>query len=138
MKITHFNPPMIVPDDVAPEYDQSVAVYHHHYLHGEKIRWQELEKFGYRHTARHIAIGSDYKLFELLPIGSAYHAPKSFLAPNHRQSGVIISGAFFEHKAVVNPLTARARSAGTGARKSRAIGTSPKDGDEAPPKVNLA
>lgn len=121
MKSTPFNPPTLIQDGISLAGDQAMATYHHYYSHGEKIRPEELENYGYRLTVRHIIIGG-YKVFELLPIGSAYSASNSFIAPNHRMSGVIIPRKFTEHKAAVSPLTPRARYAGIGSRKTRANG----------------
>lgn len=119
MKMNHFIPPTLIQDGIALGDNQAVAMYHHYFTNGEKIRPEELGSYGYRLTARHIIIG-EYKVFELLPIGSAYSASSSFIAPNHRASGVIIPRKFTEHKAAVSPLTPRARYAGVGSRGSRA------------------
>jgi hypothetical protein len=111
MKITHFNPSFPTEEGIAQGSDQSIAIYHEYYLHGERIRPMELEDIGYRLTGRHVVIGDKYKLFELLPIDSAFRASHSFLAPNHRVSGVVIKRTFNEHKAEINPVTAQARYA---------------------------
>ena len=121
MKNNHFKQPALIQDGIALESDQAGAMYHRYYNDGEKIRPEELETYGYRLTARHINIGL-YKVFELLPIGSAYSASYSFLAPNHRVSGVIITRKFTEHKAAVSPLTPRARYAGIGSQATRVNG----------------
>jgi hypothetical protein len=110
MKITQLHPPVPVQSGSAREHDQSMVIYRDSYLHGTKISPAELEKFGYRLTARHLSVGSGYKLFELLPINGSHDASQSFLAPNHRLPGVIVPRTFNEHKSAVNPLTALARS----------------------------
>ena len=122
MKTTQLNTPPPVPDGTAPEGNQAVAIYQDYHSRGEKIRPEDLERFGYRLTARHIVISGGYKLYELLSVNSSNNATQSFLAPSHRLPGVIIPMTFNEHKAAASPLTARARHAasGIGNRRSRA------------------
>jgi hypothetical protein len=93
----------------------------------------ELESIGYRLTGRHVVIGNKYKLFELLPINSSFRASHSFLAPNHRVSGVVIPRTFNEHKAEINPLTAEARH-----RKRNTRGGGAHDEDSLPVRQTSA
>ena len=118
------NRPALIQDGISLAGEQALAMYHRYYMEGEKIRPEDLDQFGYRLTARHITIGREYRIFELLPVRSAYGASYSFLSPGHRDSGVIIPRSFNEHKAAVSPLTPRARYAGVGSRKTRATGLS--------------
>ena len=111
MKITQFNPLFPKQDGIAQGSDQSGAIYHEYYLHGEKIIPLELEDAGYRLTGRFVVVDNRYKLFELLPIDSSFRASHSFLAPNFRSYGVVIRRTFNEHKAELNPVTAQARYA---------------------------
>ncbi len=115
MNITHFYPQFPSQDGILRNGDP-FATYHEYYLGGERVRPLELEKIGYRLTGRHVVIGNKFKLFELLPINSAFRASHSFLAPNHRVSGVVIPRTFNEHKAEINPLNARRVTSGNRVR----------------------
>jgi hypothetical protein len=66
---------------------------------GDKIKPLNLDRCGYRLTARYVNAGGKYKIFELLPIDSAHEAEVSFLTPDIKLHGVIIANAYHEHKA---------------------------------------
>lgn len=79
--------------------DEFTTLYNSFYIEGEKIRPEAVEEKGYRFTARYLAVGSRYKLYELLPLNSDKPAQFCFLSPSHRFPGVIVAGSFLEHKA---------------------------------------
>ena len=72
------------------------------YEGGKKVKPLNLDRLGYRLTARYVIAGGNYKIFELLPINSAHAAEVSFLTPDIRFDGVIIANPFHEHKAKLN------------------------------------
>jgi hypothetical protein len=76
--------------------------YHEDYRLGEKIAVLDLEERGYRLTSRFVVVNNEYKIFELLPLDDLRPAQKCFLALNGKLPGVIVDGAFNEHKAVLN------------------------------------
>lgn len=87
--------------------DSPESLYHRLFSIGQKVWPQELERLGYRLTARWVTITDHYKIFELLPLGSAHSAGFCFLSPSHRAHGVVIDNSFSEHKAAVSSIRAR-------------------------------
>lgn len=79
--------------------DETAMLYNRYYDDGEKIKPEAVEQKGCRFTARHLAVGRRFKLFELLPLNSDQPAQVCFLSPSHKLPGVLISGSFLEHKA---------------------------------------
>ncbi|MGB8354960.1 MAG: hypothetical protein WCD79_13780 [Chthoniobacteraceae bacterium] len=72
---------------------------------GQKVKPSNLDRFGYRLTARYVIAGGDYKIFELLPLDSSRAAEVSFLTNDIRLYGVIIADPFQEHKARLKTWT---------------------------------
>src|ERR1700677_1170063 len=82
--------------------DKAESAYHHYYQNGEKISPPDLHIYGYRLTARFVVINDQYRIFELLPTDSSHPARKSFLSYDIKSHGVVVNGAFHEHKNALN------------------------------------
>lgn len=85
--------------------EQAEELYGRYFQGGEKVRAENLSKYNYRFTARFVNIGSQYKLFELLPLTSDQPADYCFLTMD-KIRGVIIPDPFHEHKAKLMGLPA--------------------------------
>lgn len=105
MKINHHDTEFIKLND-----DSAEAFYREFYLNGERIEPLKLQNRGYRFTSRFLAIGRMYKLFELFPEQSSRSATVCFLAPGHKQCGVLVQAPFHEHKALLTFVSARKRT----------------------------
>lgn len=84
------------------DYNDEIATFYtEFYAHGKRIRTIELDEFGYRYTARHIAVTPVFNLYELLPLDSSRQANACFLSADPKLGGVIVPYPFQEHKARV-------------------------------------
>ena len=90
-EITHQNPGQFK--------EAAVAFYTEFHALNKKIRTLELGDFGYRYTARHMAVTPALKLYELLPIDSSRQADACFLSADAKLGGVIVPYSFHEHRA---------------------------------------
>jgi hypothetical protein len=90
------------------------AYYAQCYELGQKIEPGRVAEIYYRFTARFLAVGNAYKIYELLHVDASVTPDMVFLSRGHRLPGVIIPGSFNKHKAKLDHA-ARWKRKGVGA-----------------------